>query len=152
MATELTLDITEYEALVELARKGAQFDGLLTIAKKDPRCTELVTQAEAGAALDTQQTRNNESFLKSIEKRNGITRHFLAVRWQEVGVPLKVGTTFPETWPPELTAFIQQFTRPIARTDVDALLESKATNPQLVLVTTDPGLRVGWAPLADFFE
>lgn len=152
MAIELTLDITEYEALVELARKGAQFDGLLTIAKKDPRCNSLVDQAEAGAALDAQQTRNTESFLKSIEKRNGITRYFLAVRWQEIGIPLSVGSQFPETWPPKFTAFIQQFTRPIARADVDALLESKATNPQLVMVTTDPGLRVGWTLLDDFFE
>jgi len=152
MATEFTLDVTEYEALVELARRGAQYEGLLTLAKKDRRCGDLVARAEAGAALDSRQAGDLESFLRSIEERNGIKRYFLAVRWQEIGIPLQTGIRFPETWPPNLTAYIQQFTRAIARSDVDSLLEARAVNPQLVMVTTDPGLRIGWTLLDDYFN
>ncbi len=151
MATQLTLDISEYDALVELARRGAQYEGLLDLAKRDPRCTNLVQQAEAGAALDTTRTRDLEAFLRSIENNNDIKRYFLAVRWQEIGIPLRTGIKFPETWPPEMTALIQQFTRAISRADVDALLQARATNPQLVMVTTDPGLRVGWTLIDDYF-
>jgi hypothetical protein len=147
----LTLDVTEYEALVELARRGANYEGIINLAKLDARCVDLVTDVEAGAALDSNKAKEIESFLKSIEARNDITRYFLAVRWQEVGVPLRVGIRFPETWPPELTAFIQQFSRAISRADVDALLAARATDPQTVMVTTDPGLRVGWTLLDSYF-
>ena len=150
--TTLSLDIAEYEALASLARKGAQYDGLLELAKKDKRCYDLVNQAEAGAALDTGQTRSIEAFLKNIEKQNGITRYFLAVRWQEIGIQLRAGSRFPEKWPPEYTAVIQQFSRAISKADVDALVEARATNPQMVMVTLDPGLRVGWTLLNDYFE
>lgn len=152
MAPQITLDITEYEALVELSRRGAQYEGLLALARKDARYAGLVTQAEAGAALDSNKARDLESFLRSLEERNGIKRYFLAVRWQEIGVPLKAGIVFPETWPPEYTATIQQFTRPIARADVDVLLASRAVNPQLVMVTTDPGLRLGWTLIDQYFQ
>lgn len=149
--SQLTLDVAQYEALVGLARKGALYDGLLSLAKKDPRCRSIVDNAEAGAALDSNQVRSLESFLKEIEKGNGITRYFLAVRWQEAGVPLQAGTRFPETWPPTHSVTIEQFTRAIARADVDAILSARATNPQLVMVTLDPGLRLGWTPIDDYF-
>ena len=124
MPTQLTLELVEYEALVALARLGA---------------------------TDPNKARDLESFLKKIEVANDINRYFLAVRWQELNEPLPQGIMFPETWPPELEDIIQLTTRPIAKVDVTDLLAAQAKNPQNVLVTTDPGMILGWTPIDDYF-
>ena len=61
---------------------------------------------------------NLDSFLRSIEKANGITRYSLWVQWQDPTAPLPPGTNFPETWPPSLRYHIEFISRPVAQTDV----------------------------------
>ena len=124
MNFELTQE--QYESLVFLARKGAAADS-------------------ADKVLEL------EEWLRLIEKSNNITRSFVMVQWQEAGSPLPTGTFFPTTWPPELRATIELVTRPVARDDVDKLLEAKATNPHEVMVTRDPNGIVGWTELDAFF-
>jgi len=124
MPTQLTLELVEYEALVALARLGA---------------------------TDPNKARELESFLKSIEKANDITRYFLAVRWQELNEPLPPGTRFPQVWPPELEDTIHLTTRPICQQDVADLIEAQAKNAQNVMVTTDPGMVLGWTDVDDYF-
>ena len=120
-----TLSQEQYEALIFLARKGAG--------------TDTAKQVE----LDI--------FLKDIEKTNGITRHFLWVQWQEAGASLPAGTNFPEKWPPNLRKAIEIISRPIAKADVEQVLEKYASQPMVVLVTKDPAATTGWTPIDDFF-
>lgn len=122
---DFTLTQEQYEALIYLARQGAT---------GDPQ----------------KQTQLN-TFLKDIEKSNGVTRSFLWIQWQEVSAPLPEGTNFPQVWPPELRVAIELVTRPISKADVEKVLANKASEPLSVLVTRDPAGLVGWTPLDDFF-
>ena len=124
MSFPISLSQQEYEALVSLARRGATSE---------------------------EDTRRLESFLQSVEKSNGIVRHFLLVQWQELNQPLPAGTDFPASWPPNQRASIELLTRPIARADVEALLVKKAKQPTNVLVTRDPAGILGWSTLDHFF-
>jgi hypothetical protein len=156
MQEQLTLTFQQYESLVYLAREGARLKGFLDAAKKDPRLEQLVVRARNYVGNDANGARNLESFLKTIEAANGITRYFLAVRWQELDAPLPprtagAPTRFPENWPPQLQGSLELLTRPIAKADVVAYLQTHAKNPTSVLVTLDPGLVVGWTPLDSFF-
>jgi hypothetical protein len=111
----------------------------------------LIALARRGVAGDPQRTVDLEQWLRGIERQNGITRHFLMVQWQERGAPLPPGTDFPAVWPPEMRKSIELVTRPIAKADVDAVLEEHATEPLSVLVTPDPNGLVGWTPVDSFF-
>lgn len=131
MAFPLTLLQHEYESLIELARQGTlNPDG-------------SVNQSKA-LSLD--------SFLRALETRNGVTRYFIWVQWQEQNQPLPPTTDFPAKWPPEMRQPLALVTRPIARADVDALLKVKAKSPTSVLVTRDPAGLVGWTELDVFFK
>lgn len=124
MPTTFSLTQEEYEALIALARKGA-------------------TEADDARRLD--------SFLRGIEKKNGYTRYVLWVQWQEADQPLPPTVRFPETWPPEMRFYLELVTRPIARIDVDQVLQARARQPVNVLVTPDPAALVGWTPVDDYF-
>lgn len=157
MSQELTINFQEYESLVFLAREGARLVGFMETAATNPRLKPFVEAAKNYVGTDTNRALKLEAFLKSIEKNNDITRHFLGVRWQELGEPLPprvagAATKFPENWPPNLEGTIELLTRPIARADVDALLAAQARKPMGVMVTIDPGLRVGWTPVEDYFQ
>lgn len=117
----LTITDEDYSALVELARKGA---------------TDKVYL---------------ENFLRDIERRNGITRYFLLVQWQEMDTPLPPTTRFPEVWPPDYRAPLERLDRPIAKADVQELLSVKARRPVTVLVTRDPNGLVGWTAFDVYF-
>lgn len=110
----------------------------------------LIALARKGAAVPDEQRRLDE-FLRRIEKDNGITRYGLWVQWQEQDQPLPPATRFPEKWPPEMRFYLELISRPVARTDVAAVLKQKARRPTNVLVTKDPGAVVGWATLEQFF-
>lgn len=125
MPFPITLQQSDYETLVELARRGA-------------------TDADKARAL--------ESWLKDLEEASGIHRYAIWVQWQEQDSPLPAGTQFPEKWPPELRAYLALTTRPITKGDVDTMLKSKASNPTSILVTRDPGAIVGWTELNEFFK
>lgn len=112
----------------------------------------LVALSRAGVASDPNQARDLEQWLRGIEKQNGVTRSFVKVQWQELGVPLPPGTFFPTKWPPEMRADIEFVTRPVAKVDVEKLLAQQAKKPTEVLCTRDPAGVVGWAPLDDFFQ
>jgi hypothetical protein len=128
---QFTLTQAEYESLIKLARDGTKdSDGNFITAK----------------ALEL------DNFLKTVEARNGITRSAVWVRWQEAGVALPPATRFPDTWPPEMQVYIEFVTRAVARVDVEKVLAEKATTPINVLVTRDPGARLGWSTLDDFFQ
>lgn len=120
-----TLEISEYEALISFAHKGA--------------------------LGDREATLNLEKFLRSIEERNGVTRDFIWVQWQEAGTELPPGTRFPEIWPPTLRQYIELVSRKIARVDVEAVLANHAIKPINVLVTRDPAAQVGWDSLDNVF-
>lgn len=110
----------------------------------------LIAMARLGASTSAAQ-RTLDAFLKSIEKANGITRYALMIQWQETDQPVPPNVTFPQIWPPEQRFFLENLTRPIAKADVNKVLESKARKPLNVLVTPDPAGVVGWTPLDDFF-
>jgi hypothetical protein len=123
---EFTLTQEQYEALVALARKGALAEGV-----EPPRTLEI--------------------FLKEIEKKHGITRSFVLVQWQELGQPLPIGTFFPTTWPPQLRQSIELVSRPVAKSDVEAMLAQRARKPFEVLCSRDPSGVLGWTPIDQFF-
>lgn len=110
----------------------------------------LVTLARAGATTPEKQ-RQLDAWLKLIEKKNKITRYQLWVQWQEADSALPPTTSFPEVWPPEMRSLIQQFSRPVSKADVTALLEKKARKPVTVLVTTDPAATLGWTTVDSYF-
>jgi len=111
------LETYEYTALVALARTGASAEN---------RVPEL------------------ETFLRSIEKKNEVTRYFLLVRWQEADQKMPPTTRFPASWPPYLQQTIERIDRPIARVDVQEVLDTFATNPVTPMVTIDPQGIYGW--------
>lgn len=131
MPFPLQLEQSEYESLIELARKGTlNADGTVN--------------QELALGLD--------AWLRYIETKNGVERHFVWVQWQELDAPLPPGTNFPTKWPPELRATIALVGRAIAKADVEALLKTKAKNPTSVLVTRDPAAQVGWTEMDVFFK
>lgn len=122
---DFTLSTQDYEALIALARKGA-------------------TDADSVRSLD--------SFLRYLEKKNGINRYGLWIQWQETGKQVPVTYNFPATWPPELRYYLELLTRPISKADVTAALAKKAKKPLNVMVTPDPAGLVGWTLLNDYFS
>lgn len=127
---EFVLSQQEYEALIALARES--------------------TKDADGNVLSEKALRLDE-FLKLIEKKNGVTRDGLWVQWQEMNQPLPPATDFPDKWPPEMRYYIELVTRRVARVDVEAVLTARASKPHNVLVTRDPGARVGWTTLDSYF-
>lgn len=123
-AQTITMSMQEFETLVALARVGAP---------------------------EGDSARRLSEYLTGIEKNNGITRYSVWVQWQEMDEALPAGTVFPDTWPPQLRWFIELTTRPVSRSDVDAVIAVQARSPVNILVTKDVGARYGWTPLADFF-
>lgn len=122
-----TLLQEEYESLIALSRVGAQASG------------------------DPNKSRQLETWLKLIEKRNGITRDLVVVMWQEMNAPLPVGTFFPTNWPPNLKKTVELTTRRVSRSDIDKVLEVHASAPTSVLCTHDPEGVLGLTPIDDFF-
>jgi hypothetical protein len=120
----IALTLEEYEALIGMARQGASVD----------------------------RRRQIDRFLCAIEGRNGVTRHFLWVQWQEADYALPPITKFPEQWPPELRTTIERTDRAICIADVQKILETRARKPTNILVTKDPGGLLGWTALDDFFK
>lgn len=127
--TEFLLSRQQYEALIALAREGTKND------------EGQVDQSKA-LALDT--------FLKKIEKDNGVERYAIWVQWQEMNSPLPPNTNFPEVWPPQMRAYIEKVTGPISRADIDHVLASKAKKPTSILFTKDPGATYGWTPIDQY--
>lgn len=157
MANDVTMTYQEYESLVALARKGAQLEGTMRAFESDPTLRRLWEKGRTQYGWDPNLVRELEAFLKSIEKHNSITRYFLAIRWTEAGeaLPARVAgapTMFPENWPPVLESSVELMTRPISRVDVDAVIAARAKKPLDVMVTIDPGKRVGWTPVDDYFR
>lgn len=124
-----TLDQQQYEALIGLAREGTK---------------------DANGQVIHEKALRLEEFLRSIENNSGITRYLLWVQWQELDEPLPAGTRFPDVWPPEKRARIEQVTRPISRSDIDQVIKENARKPTSILVTRDPGARYGWMPVEDY--
>jgi hypothetical protein len=122
-----TLTQEEYESLIALSRAGAQASG------------------------DPNKSRQLETWLRLIEKRNGVTRDLVVVIWQELNAPLPTGTFFPTTWPPNLKRTVELTTRRVSRSDIDKVLEVHASNPISVLCTHDPEGVLGLIPIDDFF-
>ena len=131
MPFPISLSQGEYETLIEYARQGTlQADGTVNVDK--------------AAGLD--------AWLRWIEEKNGITRSFVWVQWQELDAPLPPGTNFPAKWPPNMRQPLTLVSRPINKSDVLALVDSKAKKPTSILVTKDPAGIVGWTALDEFFK
>lgn len=131
MPFPISLTQEQYEALVALARQAT-----LT----------------ADGQVDANKARALDAFLVPIEQASGIMRYAVWIQWQETSAPLPPGTNFPEVWPPSMRSYLALVTRPIAKSDVQAVLTSKATSPMAVLVTKDPAGLVGWQDLDVFFK
>jgi hypothetical protein len=129
MAT-FTLSQEEYEALIALARRGT-FD--------------------SRGCVDQLKALQLDSFLKQIEKENNIKRYALWIQWQDPTAPLPPGADFPETWPPNLRYYLEFISRPIAQSDVLAVVNARTPNAQNIMVTPDPAALLGWTPIANFF-
>lgn len=129
-ALTFTLSQEQYEALIAFARRGT---------------------LDSDGNVILEQSRRLDTYLKGIEKANDITRDSIWVQWQEMDQPLPAGTSFPSSWPPEMRHRIEFITRPVARADVDKVLNELARSPTSVLCTRDPAARVGWTPIDDFF-
>jgi hypothetical protein len=125
-----TLTQSQYEALVEFARRGVVNDD---------------------GETNLEQARNLDEFLRSLEVSNDIVRSGVWIQWQELGQPLANDTSFPDKWPPEMRHWLEIIGRPVSRADVDVTVENQATNAHNVLVTKDPAARVGWTPVDDYF-
>ena len=110
-----------------------------------------MAKARVGVEGNQQAVVDLERWLQTIERRNGVVRHFLMVQWQELSSPLPAGTNFPSVWPPELRRTIELVSRPIAKADVEAVLAEHASDPTNVLVTPDPNGEVGWTPVDAYF-
>lgn len=131
MGFPLQLEQGDYETLIAFARQGTlEADGTIN--------------ADKAAGLD--------AWLRWIEERNGITRSFVWVQWQELDAPLPPGTNFPTKWPPEMRQPLTLVSRSINKADVMALVNSKAKRPTGILVTKDPAALVGWTELDEFFK
>lgn len=130
MPFPVNLSEEQYSALVSLAREG--------------------TKDVDGNILPDRSRRLN-SFLKDIESSAGIVRHGLWIQWQETDYALPPTTDFPATWPPSLRFYLELITRPIAKVDVQKVLQAKARKPVNILVTRDPGAVVGWTELDVYF-
>lgn len=120
---EFTLTQQEYEALIALAREGTK---------------------GADGQVNQDKAVGLERFLRSIEERNGVQRDMVWLQWQELDEPLPAGTRFPEQWPPEKRVYVEQVTRPIAKADLQEVLDANAKNPTSVMFTRDPGATYGW--------
>lgn len=116
----ITMSEEAYEALVSLARRGAS----------DP------------LAVD--------AFVRDIDKANGVSRYFLKLRWQVVGLPLPPGSNFPEVWPARQEMPLAM-NRPIAKSDVLDAIASVTPSAVSILVTSDPAGLVGWTELEVYF-
>jgi hypothetical protein len=130
MGFPLQLTQEEYEALIDLARRGAQDD-------------------EGNVKID--ESRRLEHWMREIERKNGIVRNFVWIRWQELDSGLPPTTSFPETWPPEQQEYLESINRPIAKQDVTRLVDDRANRPTNIMVTRDSGAEVGWQTLDAFF-
>lgn len=124
---QFSLSQEEYEALIALARAGATASG------------------------DPNKSRQLETWLRLIEKNNGVTRDLVVVIWQELNAPLPQGTFFPTVWPPNLKRTVELTTRRVARADIDKVLEVHAKNPTSIMCTRDPEGVLGLTPIDDFF-
>lgn len=131
MAFPLQLDQASYETLVELARQGV---------------------LNSDGSVNQDKSLALESWLQQLEQANDVHRYFLWVQWQEQGAPLPASTRFPKEWPPSLRAYVSLVSRQITRSDIDALLATRAKSPTNVLVTKDPAAIVGWMTLEAYFK
>ena len=123
----------------------------MNITLTEEQYTALVALARNGVT-GQDRTIRLEQFLLDIEKSNGINRYLLWVLWQETDNIMPPTTRFPESWPPTQKMLLERIDRPIAETDVEALLKANARKPVNVLVTPDPAGIVGWTQYAVYFD
>lgn len=131
MGFPLQLEQSEYETLIELARQGT---------------------LNADGTVSQDKALGLDAWLRMIEQKNGVSRNFIWVQWQEQNAPLPQGTNFPKKWPPELRVPLSLVSRAIAKSDVTSMLDARAKNPTSVLVTRDPAALVGWMEIDEFFK
>lgn len=124
MSDPISLSLDEYKALISLAKKDKSEADLRVI----------------------------ETFLKNIDRRNGLVRYQLRVRWQEPHAVMTPMVTFPQQWPPNQDKLIERTDRSIAKADVMEMLRVYAKEPTNILVTKDYAGILGWTKLDDFFQ
>lgn len=122
----------------------------MSVTLSQEQYTALISLARAGCATPD-KIRVFETFLKDIEKTNGIKRYALLIQWQEQDSPLPLTVDFPPIWPPQLRTLLERTDRAIAKADVLKALQDRAKKPTNVLVTRDLGGIVGWTRMEDFF-
>lgn len=81
-----------------------------------------------------------------IDAENTVRRYHLNIRWMERGGGRPSRISIGEGWPPTQT-FLLKMDRPIERSDVDTILDTRASAPADVTVTGDARGQVGWTEL-----
>ena len=130
MSSTLTLTQEAYSALAALARKSI---------------------FNADGTINQEKALLLESFLKEIEKENGVTRYGIWIQWQDPDEAVPPTANFPISWPSEMRYYLEIVTRPISRADVEAVVKQRAPNAVSVMVTPDPAALVGWSTLDSYF-
>lgn len=115
----------------------------MTVSITRPQYDALMTAALAGNTTEVSRLRD------IIDKANSIKRYYLSIRWQDVGGRPPPRIELGRGWPSDQT-FLLELDRPIARSDVDAVLTQQATNPTSVMVTPDRAGNVGWTLIDDY--
>lgn len=123
----------------------------MTFTLTQQQYESLIALARTGVSGNQQKMVELDRWLREIEDANGVTRYFLWIQWQEKSAPLPRTARFPEVWPERLRKSIEFISRPIAKADVEEVLDKYANDPIEVLVTPDPNALLGWTPLDDYF-
>lgn len=89
--------------------------------------------------------------VEKIEKANGLTRYFLALRWKDRGSGVYSPSQYQDEWPPTLRLDISRYTGPWTYDGVMEAITAKTPNPFGVEITTDRTGTAGWTDIDTFF-
>ncbi len=101
----------------------------------------------AGLAGDSDEIKRLQAL---IDEANGINRYRLFIRWEDVGGIAPPTIELGKGWPPTQMFLLEKADLPIAREDVDVVVETQANNAVNVQVTPDVNGVVGWTLVDDF--
>jgi hypothetical protein len=86
---------------------------------------------------------------RAIDAANSVRRYSLYIRWMERGGSAPSRISIAAGWPPT-QQFLLVLDRPIERADVDEVLNTQATSPVYVTVTSDVRGEVGWTEIDEW--
>ena len=88
-----------------------------------------------------------QEIVDRIDERHGVRKHRMWVRWKDSQAQKYPSTRFPEEWPPAQEGVVETVGRPVSRSDVLAMVQSRTPGAMGILVTSDPRKLLGWQDL-----